>query len=63
MAKFDHDGALWTDFIESKEEVHSSMSRYSSLEADDIFLETAEIMSHDEDYFLHNGPAQRLGLV
>ncbi len=63
MATYDQNGALWTEFLDGHSELSYSLSAYSALEADDILLETAEIMSHDEDFFLHAGPAQRLGLV
>jgi len=61
MAKRDHDGALWTDFVDARSDLRQNT--YNSFDAEDIQLETAEIMAHDEDYFLHHGPAQRLGLV
>lgn len=63
MATYDQSGAFWTEFLDHKMELAYSNSNFSALEADDILLETAEIMSHDEDFFLHAGPAQRLGLI
>lgn len=63
MATYDQNGAFWTEFLDRKSESGYSQGNFSALEADDILLETAEIMSHDEDFFLHAGPAQRLGLI
>ena len=62
MATYDQNGAFWTEFLETHG-VSCSSGAYSALEADDLLLETAEIMSHDKDFFFHAGPAQRLGLL
>lgn len=63
MATYDQNGAFWTEFLDRKSELSYPQGNYRALEADDILLETAEIMSHDKDFFLHAGPAHRLGLV
>lgn len=64
MATYDQNGAFWTDFSERRTESFLySVGAVSAFEADELLLETAEIMSHDEEYFFRSGPAQRLGLI
>jgi len=66
MGIADNSSAAWNNLIDlslSYSDLCYSMGSHSALEADDILLETAEIMAHSKDFFLHHGPALRLGLV
>jgi len=66
MSIADKSSAVWNSVVDlslSYSDLCYSMGSQSMLEADDIVLETAEIMAHSRDFFLHHGPALRLGLV
>lgn len=58
MINVERNGATADDFISyrrSHSESLYSMGERSSVEIDDVFIETAEIMGHSKDFFLHNG--------